>query len=196
MTHAEKELLIKRQDDGTISLSSPDVGYFSAAAPAGSMLTAGMPAGVLHQLGKTTRLVVPDGAGGAITSTAPTKVMEPVGFRQTLYVLDPKAVGAAGDAAGAGAGGAGGGDGALTVKASQSGRVWHRPTPADPVFCAPGDTVEDGAALCLIEVMKTFSTVPYRAKGGLPARAKVVRWFVEDGGDVAAGEPLLEVEPG
>ena len=43
--------------------------------------------------------------------------------------------------------------------------------------------------------MKTFSTVPYRAEGGLPARAKVVRWLANDGDDVEPGGGILVVEP-
>jgi len=48
----------------------------------------------------------------------------------------------------------------------------------------------------LIEVMKTFTHVPYHATGGLPARARVVRWIVGESADVSEGDPLLEVEPG
>jgi hypothetical protein len=43
--------------------------------------------------------------------------------------------------------------------------------------------------------MKTFSTVPYRASKGLPARARVVRWLAADGGDVQKGDPILGLEP-
>jgi biotin carboxyl carrier protein len=48
----------------------------------------------------------------------------------------------------------------------------------------------------MIEVMKTFAHVPYRAAGSLPKRAKVLRLIAGDGADVKQGDPLLEVEPG
>lgn len=191
--HAKRELRIIRLEDGNVTLASPDVGEFAAALPRGAILAPGMCAGVLHQLGKTFELVVPAGAGGAIVSEPPTAAMAPVGFGQVLYTLDPAGVAAAADAQDETA--ASTGDG-LFVKAGQSGRVWHSPAPGEPFFCTAGDGVEAGQPLCLIEVMKTFSTVTYKVENGLPARGKVVRWFVEDGGDVESGMPLLEIEPG
>lgn len=192
--HAKLTLKAVAGDDGRLLLKSPDVGTFAAALPRGAALAPGMSAGVLHQLGKSFELVVPDGAGGAVVSDPPSLAMDPVGFGATLYELDPEGVAAADASLGGAAGAAGDGSG-LVVKAGQSGRVWHSPAPGEAPFVSAGDTVEGGAALCLIEVMKTFSTVPYRAEGGLPARGKVVRWVVEDGGDVEAGMPLLEIEP-
>ncbi|QDV06413.1 Biotin carboxyl carrier protein of acetyl-CoA carboxylase [Planctomycetes bacterium Poly30] len=191
--HAKRELRIVALEDGNVGLASPDVGEFAAALPRGATLSPGMTAGVLHQLGKSFELVVPAGAGGAIVSDPPKSMMAPVGFGTTLYRLDPEGIAAGGAGVGAASSGAAG-DG-LFVRAGQSGRVWHSPAPGEPVFCTAGSTVEAGQALCLIEVMKTFSTVPYKAQDGLPARGKVVRWIVEDGGDVESGMPLLEIEP-
>lgn len=192
--HAKKELQALRLENGHVTLRSPDVGQFSAALPRGATLSAGMSAGVLHQLGKSFELVVPKGAGGAIVSEAPRLALAPVGFGAMLYELDPEGVAAA--QAGDGAGDPSAAGDGLFVRANQSGRVWHAPAPGEPAFCAPGATLEAGQAICLIEVMKTFSTVPYKAQDGLPARGKVVRWLVEDGGDVESGMPLLEIEPG
>jgi hypothetical protein len=44
-------------------------------------------------------------------------------------------------------------------------------------------------------VMKTFTGVPYRPGGSLPARARVVSVLAGDGEDVVEGAQLLEVEP-
>ena len=180
------EMKVDRDGDELV-LRSPDVGGFTAALPRGAALAPGMVAGALHRLGRSTDLVVPAGAAGAITSDAPRAVVAPVGFGETLYRLDPS-----GAADGAAAGLA---SGALAVTAGQSGRVWHRPAPGEDVFCSPDDVLEDGAPVCLIEVMKTFSTVPYRAVDGLPGHARVVRWLVDDGADVQQGDPILEIEP-
>ncbi|MEM8712074.1 MAG: biotin/lipoyl-containing protein [Planctomycetota bacterium] len=192
--HAKLTMKAVPGEDGRLLLRSPDVGTFASAHPRGAALAPGMVAGVLHQLGKSFELVVPEGAGGAVVSDPPRLTMAPVGFGATLYELDPAGVAAADGAMGAAGASASDGSG-LVVKAGQSGRVWHSPAPGEAPFVSAGDTVDDGAALCLIEVMKTFSTVPYRAENGLPARGKVVRWVVEDGGDVEAGMPLLEIEP-
>lgn len=180
-------------EDGTIGLECPEVGLLSGAPERGTTLAPGMVAGTLHHLGRMVDLVVPEGAGGVVLSEAPKLLMAPMGYGDAVAVLDPEGAPAA--LAGATEAETALADGALAVLAGQSGRVWHRPSPDDPPFCGPGDVLKDGAALCLIEVMKTFSTVAYRAEGGLPPSARVLRWLVEDGGDVQAGQPLLAVEP-
>lgn len=187
------ELRATPSADGQITLVCPEVGYFAAAHPRGALLAPGMSAGVLHQLGKSFELVVPAGVSGAVVSDPPSSAMAPVGFGAPLYSLDPAGVSGVADTAAGGAGGASG-DGPL-VLAGQSGRVWHSPAPGEPVFAAAGSVIEEGQPLCLIEVMKTFSTMLYKAEGGLPARGKIVRWFVEDGGDAESGKPLLEIGP-
>lgn len=187
------ELRVERTDDGHLRLLSPEVGGFTAALPQGAALAPGMVAGSLHLLGRTVDLVVPAGAGGSIVSSAPRPIVAPVGFGDVLYLLDPEGVAAAASA-GTTSGPELDGD-AMAVPATQSGRVWHSPSPGEPPFAPPGTVLEDGSPLCLIEVMKTFSTVPYRAKDGLPPRAKVVRWEAADGGDVEPGAALLVVEP-
>jgi acetyl-CoA carboxylase biotin carboxyl carrier protein len=80
------------------------------------------------------------------------------------------------------------------LRAQGSGRYYHRPAPDEPPFVSPGDSIEEGAVVGLIEVMKTFTHVTYRATGGLPTRARVLRTLVEDGADVVAGTPLLGLE--
>lgn len=180
-------------DDGQIVLESPDVGEFTGAWNEGAALSAGAVAGTLHQLGRAWDLVVPDGAFGRIVSAPPARTFEPVGFGDVLYRLDPEGVaGAATMQENDPAGLVGG---ALAIRAGQSGRVWRSPSPGTPALCDAGDVLEDGSAVCLIEVMKTFSNVPYRAEAGLPARARVVRWLVEDGADVDRGDPLVQIEP-
>ncbi|MEM1451130.1 MAG: hypothetical protein AAF957_21580 [Planctomycetota bacterium] len=188
----ERIELSATRDGDEIVLAAPDVGRFTAALPKGSALAPGMVAGTLHRLGRAVDLVVPAGAAGAVVSDAPAAVMAPVGFGDALYRLDPAgaALHAIDDA---GAGGDLDAD-ATVLRADQSGRVWHSPAPGDPPFCGPGDALTEGSPVCLIEVMKTFSTVPYRSAGGLPERATVVRWIATDGADVQAGDPLLAVE--
>jgi acetyl-CoA carboxylase biotin carboxyl carrier protein len=112
-----------------------------------------------------------------------------VGAGTALYELEP--LDAAGFESAEPAAAAGSG---LVLCAEQSGRFYHRPTPGDPPFVAPGGAVTDGTPVGLLEVMKTFTQVPYRARGGLPADARVVRMLTEDGADVEVGQPLLEVE--
>ena len=189
---AQLELRAVPTEDGHIRLMSPEIGGFTGALFKGAALAPGMVAGTLQRLGLCIDLIVPEGAAGAVMTEPPRARVAPVGFGDELYVIDPAGAAASVLAAGAEEAGT---DGGMTVKAAQSGRVWHSPSPGDPPFCTAGDALEEGSPLCLIEVMKTFSTVPYRAEKGLPARSKVVRWIAQDGDDVEPGSPLLVVEP-
>ncbi|MGB0332633.1 MAG: hypothetical protein ACPGPE_12555 [Planctomycetota bacterium] len=179
------------EEDGVFVLRAPDVGYFTAPLGRGAVVAPGMDAGALQRLGGTASLRVPDGVRGAVISDPFERVLAAVGYGDELYRIDPAGVGEALQDEGAGEDPGVG----LVLVSEQSGRVWHRPAPGEDPFCAPGDVLEDGAAVCLIEVMKTFSTVPYRASRGLPARARVVRWLAADGGDVQKGDPILGLEP-
>lgn len=189
------ELRSRRAGD-RIELIAPEVGLFTRALGTGQSLAPGQEAGALIALGRSFTLVVPEDAGGVITSNAPERVHVPVGFGDVLYVLAPgQASGASARAAGKAAVRAGNASTDLVLRSPQTGRFYHRPAPGEPPFVAKGQTIEDGAPVGMIEVMKTFAHVPYRATGGLPRRARVVRVIAGDGADVKLGDPLIEVEP-
>lgn len=183
------ELLIER-DEARVRLYSPAVGEFTCARATGDLLAAGSDAGVLLVLGRAHRLVVPAGAEGRITSARPERIHAPVGHRTLLYELAPVDAAApdaeARDASTAQLG--------LVFRSPQSGRFYHSPAPGEPPFATPGSALEDGTPVGMIEVMKTFAVVPYRSGGGLPKRARVARLIAGDGTDVAAGDPLVELE--
>jgi acetyl-CoA carboxylase biotin carboxyl carrier protein len=194
------EMLVAR-DGERLRLLSPGVGWFTGALPAGSVLVAGQPAGSLLTLGHTSTLIVPADAQGVVVSAPPGSSRSPVGFGDALYELGvARAVGAHGAIAGSapkqenGARDESGRSGALVLRSPQTGRFYHRPSPGDPAFVSAGTIVEEGRPIGLIEVMKTFSHVPYIASGGLPKRARIVRMLAKDGEDVKQGAPLLEVE--
>jgi len=179
------------EEDGILALRAPDVGYFTAPLVRGAVVAPGMDAGALQRLEGTAALRIPEGVRGAVISDPSERVLAPVGYGDVLYRVDPAGAGeAARDEDATEDPGAG-----LVLAAEQSGRVWHRPGPGEPPFCAPGDVLEEGAAVCLIEGMKTFSTLPYRPTKGLPTRARVVRWIASDGDDVQKGDPILSLEP-
>jgi acetyl-CoA carboxylase carboxyltransferase component/biotin carboxyl carrier protein len=79
-------------------------------------------------------------------------------------------------------------------RAPMAGRVYLRPAPDKAPFVQPGDVLESGTTVCLLEVMKMFNRVGY-AGSGVTERARVVRFLVDEGTDVAQGDPILEVEP-
>lgn len=185
--------LIVEDRSGRSILRSPEVGFFSDALPAGSVLVPGQRAGTLTALGAARALLVPADAGGRIVSDPPALLRAPVGFGDVLYELE--AVSAAGPARPPKEAPRAATSGALVLPSPQAGRFYHRPAPGDPPFVAVGAIVEDGQPIGMIEVMKTFSHVPYRAGGSLPRRARVLRALAADGADVKRGDPLLEVEP-
>jgi len=186
------ELLLERDGERLI-LSSPEVGLFTRALAAGALVAPHAPAGVLHRLGESFELVAPAGAQGRVLAGPPELVLQPVGYGTRLYELAPLDSDAARDPDQGEAEDARGG--ALLFRAPHSGRFWHRPTPADAPFARTGDVIAEGDTVGLIEVMKTFTHLAYRATGGLPPRARLVRFAVPDGGDVASGAALLELEP-
>lgn len=188
----EKLELIARTVDGGTALCAPEVGWYTRAPLEGRVLVGGEEAGVLVTLGRARALVVPAGIGGVVRSAPPEAVHHAVGWGDELLRLAPlsdaapeRPVQAAAIAAG----------GALLLRSDTPGRFWHRAAPEAPVLVRPGDVLEEGRPVGLIEVMKTFAQVLYRARGGLPARARVVRVLAADGADVSLGEGLIELEP-
>ncbi len=187
---APLELLFEHAGERLL-LKSPEVGLFTRALPVGALLAPRAPAGLLHSLGRRFELVAPSGAAGRVLNAPPERVLAPVGFGTVLYELDPLGtLAVAAQRAEPSTAAAG----ALVFRAPYSGRFWQRPSPNDPPFLNPGDALADGQTIGLIEVMKTFTNLVYRAGGELPARAKLVRFLAADGGEVKDGAALLELE--
>jgi acetyl-CoA carboxylase biotin carboxyl carrier protein len=65
------------------------------------------------------------------------------------------------------------------------GVVHLQPTPGEPPFVQPGEAVEAGQTLCVIEAMKVFNEV--RAERAATLQAVLVR----SGDEVEAGQPLF-----
>jgi len=181
-----------RERDGRQVLCSPEVGYFMCGLAKGAAIGAGEPAGVIVTLGRAFELRVPEGACGAITNEPDPRVRRPVGFGDVLYELAPLQAGAA--RATKSAESASGASGGMVLRSPQSGRFYHRPAPGEPAFVVSGQVVKDGQPVGMIEVMKTFSHVVYRATGGLPGAAKIARVVAKDGADVRTNDVLLELE--
>lgn len=187
----KRELLLEKKGD-RILLKCPGVGLFTLCSPPGWLLSPGEPAGVVKSLEVPYQLVVPEGAVGRVVSQRPPLVHQPVGFGDVLYELEPiTAEDAAALEQAADVSGASGN----VVTAPHAGRFWHRPSPDEPSFCEVGTLLEEGRTVGLIEVMKTFTHLPYRAAGNLPTKAKITRVLVGDGDEVEEGQALVEVEP-
>ncbi len=179
---------LQRQEDGLLALVAPSVGYFRTAVRKGDVLAPGQHFGAFESLAKTHALSVPKGAAGKVVEV-PTHGRVACAFGEVLCVLDPEAAGATLEVDESAAAGATG----LVFRSPMSGRFYAKPSPDEPAFVSPGDTVTTGKAIGLLEVMKTFNRIAY---GGdeVPAQAVIKRVLVEDGADVEAEQPLFELE--
>jgi acetyl-CoA carboxylase biotin carboxyl carrier protein len=74
------------------------------------------------------------------------------------------------------------------VKSPMVGTVYLQSNPGAPVFVRPGDRVEAGQTLMIIEAMKTMNPVP------APRAGVVLEILVDDAQPVEFGEPLLVLE--
>jgi len=75
------------------------------------------------------------------------------------------------------------------VEAPFTGIFYRAPRPNEPPFVEPGDPVEEGQALCLIEANKVFSELT------APVSGIISRLAVENGALVQPGEALLYILP-
>lgn len=80
-------------------------------------------------------------------------------------------------------------DGHVVVNAPSLGTFYRSPKPGAEAFTQVGQAVEADTELCLIEVMKLFTTLRAGVKG------KVVKILVEDGVMVEHGQPLFVIDP-
>lgn len=79
---------------------------------------------------------------------------------------------------------------AHTVRAGLVGTLFLAPAPDQPPFVVPGDVVQEGQPLAIVEAMKMLNAVEADTSG------RVVKILVEDGAQVEAGTPLFLIEPG
>lgn len=187
--------LLLRRDGARTTLASPGVGLFTRAANTGDVLVGGGSAGVLLVLGRAHELRVPSGTTrvlGRVVGPTHERVQAPVGYGDVLYELETIDEGAASARANAASATSAESRG-LVLRAPQSGRFYHRAAPSEPAFVVDGASVSDGQPVGIVEVMKTFTHVVYRASGELPPRAKVLRVVATDGAEVRAGDVLLEL---
>lgn len=76
----------------------------------------------------------------------------------------------------------------IDIRAPMPGVFYRRPSPDQPNFKNDGDTLSEGEVVGLIEVMKNFHEVKAEASGA------ALRFVVEDGDAIMAGQVLAEVE--
>lgn len=185
---SERLELILSREGGRVRLLSPLPGVFTCPLADGQAVTPGEPVGVALSLGRVVTLLAPAGASGRVSYSRGSLVREPVGFATVLYELTPLE-----EAAEQGSPETEDDPQALVLRATYSGRFWARPTPGAPAYAEPGTVLEAGQPVGLVEVMKTFTQIPYESGSGLPEKAVSVRICQVDGAEIRAGDPLVEV---
>lgn len=75
------------------------------------------------------------------------------------------------------------------VTAPSLGTFYRAPKPGEAPFVAVGSRVAAGDPLCLVEVMKLFTTV------NAPVGGIVIAVHAEDGDLVEFGQPLVSIDP-
>jgi len=79
-------------------------------------------------------------------------------------------------------------EGLHIVKSPIVGTFYESPSPGSPPFVKPGDAVEAGQVLCIIEAMKLMNEIQAEAAG------EVVKIYVENGQAVEYGQPLFGIK--
>lgn len=80
-------------------------------------------------------------------------------------------------------------EGVVTVDSPMVGVFYAGPTPAEPPFVKPGDTVEAGQTVCIVEAMKLMNEVSAKFA------SEIVSVLVENGEPVEYNQPLFAVRP-
>ena len=73
------------------------------------------------------------------------------------------------------------------VKSPIVGTFYESPSPGSPAFVKPGDMVEVGQVLCIVEAMKLMNEIEADAAG------EVVRQIATNGQPVEYGQPLFAI---
>ena len=81
----------------------------------------------------------------------------------------------------------GGGEELHIVKSPIVGTYYGSPSPGAPAFVGPGDHVEKGQVICIVEAMKLMNEIEADASG------EVVKCLVSNGQPIEFGQPLFSI---
>jgi acetyl-CoA carboxylase biotin carboxyl carrier protein len=80
-------------------------------------------------------------------------------------------------------------EGLHMVKSPIVGTFYESPSPGSPPFVKPGDLVEDGQVLCIVEAMKLMNEIESDVAG------EVVKRLVSNGQPIEYGQELFVIRP-
>lgn len=76
------------------------------------------------------------------------------------------------------------------VKSPIVGTFYSSPSPGAPPFVSPGDRVEKGQVICIVEAMKLMNEIEADASG------EIVSGLVTNGQPIEFGQPLFSIRQG
>ncbi len=76
------------------------------------------------------------------------------------------------------------------VKSPIVGTYYGSPSPGASPFVSPGDRVEKGQVICIVEAMKLMNEIEADASG------EVVKCFISNGQPIEFGQPLFSIRVG
>ena len=123
---------------------------------------------------------------GAIIASPATVSQIPT---PNISVPTPLAVGELSGAAGTAAKAGADDQGFHTVKSPIVGTFYESPSPGSPPFVKPGDSVDAGQVLCIIEAMKLMNEIEADVGG------EIVKRLVANGQPVEYGQGLFSIRP-
>ena len=77
----------------------------------------------------------------------------------------------------------------VTITSPMLGTFYRAPMPGEPPFVEVGTTVDEDTTICIIEVMKLFTTIKAEKRG------RIIRVSAEDGDLVEYGQVLFLLAP-
>ena len=184
-------------EDSRYVIFSPGVGYYIDWPRNGTVLTGGSYIGRLKILDTYYNLYLPADIFGRVMVNNDRDFVLPVAYREELFQLNPdknideseqkKAiVDSVSDKIEASMVG-------FIVTAFTTGIFYAKPSPDSPPFVVEGQDIENGKALGLIEVMKTFNHIIFHGTDK-SATGKIKKIFVRDSQEVKLGQPLFLIE--
>lgn len=80
-------------------------------------------------------------------------------------------------------------DNLIEIRSPIVGTFYRSPSPDKPVYVKPGDTIEVGTVVCIVEAMKLFNEIESEVAG------KLVKILVEDASPVEYDQLLFLIDP-
>lgn len=75
------------------------------------------------------------------------------------------------------------------VRSPMVGTYYESPSPGSPPFVKPGDTIEEGQVLCIVEAMKIMNEIESDLAG------EIVQCLVKNGQPIEYGQELFAIRP-